>query len=184
VRNPFDWNYLTEVPRSDNIFGPFSIAYLVLFTLGLLATVIVNNRVWRIFPTHRLHRQTLEKIMYRAMWGWITGLSFFVFRFFGLNLLGIRLWEYVCLLAALGCVGFTYWWLRTQYPPRVEAFRKEQRRRTYLRPGSAGAMALAANTRSGATTRGSASARTDRQDRLDRADPANRATRATRSAKK
>lgn len=178
MRNPFDWNYLSNVPRSDEIFGPLSIAFLVLFVLGLLATVIVNNRVASIFPTHRLHRETLQKITYRAMWGWITGLIFFTFRFFGLNLLGMRLWQYVSVLAVLGFVAFTVWWLRTKYPPRVAAWRKEQRRRAFLRPGSPAALALTSNTRSGTV------ARAARQTRLDEVDPANRAARPTRPARK
>ena len=170
MRNPFDWNYLTEVPISDEIFGPFSIAFLVLFTAGLVLTYLAPRWAAGEFAHHRLHRDTVDRIASRAMWGWITGLLFFLCRFFGLNLLGWRLWLYVSLFAALGCIAYTYWWLRTKYPVRVEAYRKEQRRRAYLRPGSAAALALAANTRSGSAS----ATREGRQERLDRADPQNR----------
>jgi hypothetical protein len=169
VRNPLSWDYLTDVPIRDLIWGPLAIAFLVFFGLGLIVTVIINNRTRDIFPDHRLHRETLHKITYRAMWGWITGLAFFLFRLMGLNFLGWRLWEYVCVLGALAGIGYTFWWLRTKYPARVERFTKEQRRRAYLRPGSAGAAVLASTS-----TRGDAASRADRQKRLDRADPANR----------
>lgn len=168
MRNPLSLDYLTEVPARDQIWGPLAIAFLAFFALGLLATVIVNNRTRRIFPDNRLHRETLHKITYRAMWGWVTGLVFFGCRVLGLNFLGWRLWEYISLIAAFGCMGYTLWWLRAKYPARVEKFRKEQRRKAYLRPGSAAAIALSQ------TTRGDVSARADRQKRLDRADPANR----------
>lgn len=167
VRNPLDWNYLTEVPLSDQIWGPLSIAYLVLFIVGLVATLFAGNWAERTFPNHRLHRETVQRISSRATWGWIVGLTFFVCRFFGLNFLGWRLWLYVSLLAAIGFAAYTVWWLRTKYPPRVAAFRKEQRRRAYMRPGSAAALALAANTRTGST-------REERQQRVERADAANR----------
>ncbi len=169
MQNPFSWDYLTNVPARDQIFGPLAITDLALFLLGLLATVLINNRTRRLFPDNRLHRETLHKITYRAMWGWVTGLIFFGCRVLGLNFLGWRLWEYVCLLGALVGIGYTVWWLRTTYPARVEQFRKEQRRKAYLRPGSAAALALSH------TTRGDVGAKADRQKRLDRADPANRA---------
>ncbi len=169
VRNPLSWDYLTEVPFRDEIWGPLAIAFLAVFALGLLVTVVANNRARQIFPNHRLHRETLHKITYRAMWGWVTGLAFFGFRLMGLNFLGWRLWEYVSALAALGCIAYTAWWLRAKYPARVAAFEKERRRRAYLRPGSAAAVAL-----SSTGTRGDAASRADRQDRLNRADPTNR----------
>ncbi len=170
MQNPFSWDYLTNVPARDQIFGPLAITYLAFFLLGLLATVLINNRnqTRRIFPDNRLHRETLHKITYRAMWGWVTGLIFFGCRVLGLNFLGWRLWEYVCLLGAFVGIGYTVWWLRAKYPARVAKFRKEQRRKAYLRPGSAAALALANSTR------GDVAANTDRQKRLDRADPANR----------
>jgi len=168
VQNPLSWDYLTNVPTRDQIFGPLAITYLAIFALGLLVTVLVNNQVRRIFPNDRLHRETLHKITYRAMWGWVTGLIFFGCRVLGLNFLGWRLWEYVCMVAALACIAYTAWWLRVKYPARVTKFRKEQRRKAYLRPGSAAAFALTN------TTRGDVGAKADRQKRLDRADPANR----------
>ncbi len=72
------------------------------------------------------------------------------------------------MVAALACIAYTAWWLRVKYPARVTKFRKEQRRKAYLRPGSAAAFALTN------TTRGDVGAKADRQKRLDRADPANR----------
>ncbi|GEM_PF-491998 len=168
MRNPLSWNYLTNVPARDQILGPLAIAYLAFFALGLLMTVIVNNQTRRIFPNDRLHRETLHKITYRAMWGWATGLVFFGCRVLGLNFLGWRLWEYVCFVAALACIAYAAWWLRAKYPARVRKFRKEQRRKAYLRPGSAAALALSN------ATRGDVAAKADRQKRLDRADPTNR----------
>lgn len=168
MQNPLSWDYLTDVPARDRIFGPLSIVFLAIFVLGLLATVVVNNRVRNIFPTHRLHRETLHKITYRAMWAWVVGLIFFGCRVLGLNLLGWRLWEYVSLLGMIAFVGYALYWLRVKYPPVVAKFQKEQRRRAYLRPGSAAALALT-SSKSGA-----AASRADRQSRLDRADPTNR----------
>ena len=168
MRNPLSWNYLTDVPARDQIWGPLAIAYLAFLVLGLLVTVMINNRTRQIFPDHRLDRETLHKITYRAMWAWATGLVFFGCRVLGLNFLGWRLWEYVCFAAMLGLMGFTFWWLRMKYPAHVAKFRKEQRRKAYLRPGSGAAVALSN------VTRGDAASRADRQKRLDRSDPANR----------
>jgi hypothetical protein len=170
VRNPLSLNYLTEVPTRDQIWGPLAITFLAFFVLGLLATVIINNRTRQIFPNNRLHRETLHTITYRAMWGWVTGLVFFGCRVLGLNFLGWRLWEYASFAAAFVGMGYTAWWLRVKYPVRLEKFRKEQRRKAYLRPGSAAAVALSN------TTRGDVTSKADRQKRLDRADPTNRPT--------
>ncbi len=168
MRNPFSWNYLTDVPARDQIWGPLAITYLALFALGLLVTVVINNRTRQFFPNNRLHREMLHKITYRAMWGWITGLVFFGCRVLGLNFLGWRFWEYTCFVAMLAVIGYTAWWLRAKYPPQVAKFQREQRRRAYLRPGSAAASALTSNTR------GDVGSRADRQKRLDRADRDNR----------
>lgn len=174
--NPFSWDYLSGVPARDQILDPFAIAFLAFFGLGLLVTVLINNRTRKIFPDNRLHRETLHKITYRAMWGWVTGLVFFGCRVLGLNFLGWRLWQYVCVLAALAGMAYTAWWLRARYPARVARFRKEQRRKAYLRPGSPAAIALSN------VTRGDASSRADRQKRLDRADPTNRPDRRPQKA--
>ncbi len=171
------WNYLSSVPSSEQTWNPWTIFFLAFFTVGLIATVVLNNSVNRIFGEHRLHRTTLHKITYRAMWGWMVGLAFFVCRYVGLNFLGWELWLYVSMIAALALMGYTLWWLRVKYPPRVAAYRKEQRRRAYLRPGSAAAAALTSNTRSGTT------ARAEREQRLERADPANRANRRAAAKK-
>ena len=41
--NPFDWDYLKTVPGPNEVFGPLSIAYLVLFIVGLIVSIVVYN---------------------------------------------------------------------------------------------------------------------------------------------
>jgi hypothetical protein len=41
--NPFDWDYLTTPPASDDVLDVFSIIYLVVFLAGFVASAYVGS---------------------------------------------------------------------------------------------------------------------------------------------
>src|SRR6478752_5193858 len=83
--NPFSRHYLSTVPGSGEVFGPFAIIFAFVFAIGFLACVIVyNGRGRSLFPNQVIFR------MARKWGGWgvcVFGLGLF---FFGIRALQIN----------------------------------------------------------------------------------------------
>lgn len=137
MENPFAWEYITTVPKGMAAYGPFALAYLAVFALGLGASILLGRALARRFRDHALHRRLAERAMQIAGWICGAGLLFFGFRALELPLLGMRLWLYLSVLALLVAagLGLWYWWAR--YPAELGRYRQEQARRQYLRAGAA-----------------------------------------------
>lgn len=136
MMNPFDWNYLTQVPKSLEAYGPLAIAYVVLFALGLIGALLLGRALDRRFRDHALHRRLARQATRIAAWVFAAGLVFFGFRALELPFLGMRLWLYLCVLAVAVMVVLGAWYWRVRYPAELARYQQEQTRRQYLRPGA------------------------------------------------
>lgn len=136
MTNPFDWSYLTQVPRSWSAYGPFAIAYLVVFATGLIASIGLGRWIERRFRDHALHRRLAARARQIASWLFGVGFTFFVLRALELPFVGMRLWLYLSVLALVVGLGLAVWYWRVVYPAELANFTADQARQRYLRPPS------------------------------------------------
>jgi hypothetical protein len=143
--NPFDWDYLKTVPGPNEVFGPLSIAYLVLFIVGLIVSIVVYNG-WakKRFPDPVFHRLARK-------WAGIAivifglGLFFFLMRWLQINPFGFarRYWLWLTLLSLVVLVGYAIWDYKTHYPALTAQYDEQQRRKSFSRAsGQSGASAV------------------------------------------
>jgi hypothetical protein len=138
--NPFDWDYLKTVPGPNEVFGPFSIAYLLLFVVGLVASIVVYNG-WakKRFKDPMLHRLARK-------WAGIAivifglGLFFFLIRWLQINPFGFarRYWLWLTLVALVVLVVYAIWDYRTHYPALKAQYDEQQRRRSFSKASGQG----------------------------------------------
>lgn len=143
--NPFNWDYLKTVPGPNEVFGPFSIAYLILFIVGLvLSVVIYNGWAKQRFSDPVLHRMARK-------WAGIgivifgLGLFFFLIRWLQINPFGFarRYWLWLTLVALVVLAVYAIWDYRTHYPALKAQYDEQQRRRSFSRAsGHSGASAV------------------------------------------
>jgi hypothetical protein len=137
MTNPFDWEYLTKVPKALEAYGPFAIAYVAVFGLGLVAALLLGRWFDRRFREHALHRRLARRATQIAAWIFGVGLTFFAFRALELPFLGMRLWLYLSVLAVLAAIGLGIWYWLARYPAELARYEQEQARQQYLRAGPA-----------------------------------------------
>ena len=145
--NPFSWDYLTTVPGTNEVFGPFAIVFLVLFGLGFLAALFFYNDGARRYGTHSFKRKTIRRGSSIAMTVFGIGLFFFAIRVLQINPFGfgMRLWLWLSLVAAVGMLMYFMYYLRTAYRQGLRAYEERRRKQHVLRPA-----AVIAGGRSGA----------------------------------
>jgi len=144
--NPFSWDYMRTVPGPDEVFGTFSIAYLIFFIAGFIVSIVVYNgwaKQW--FDDPVLHRMARK-------WAGIAivifglGLFFFLIRWLQINPFGFarRFWLWLTLLAIIVLIVYAIWDYKTHYPALKAQYDEQQRRRQFARSsGHAGASAVA-----------------------------------------
>lgn len=104
--NPFSWDYMTTVPGPNEVWGTFSIIYVVLFLVVLIASIaILADWARPLFSDVVLFRMAKRW----ANWGLgisIVALMFFVVRWLQINpfSFGMRLWMWLSLAALLALV--------------------------------------------------------------------------------
>jgi len=136
MQNPFNWGYLTASINKTPTWGPFSIAFVTIFGVGLLAALICYNDVFRHFrkkrPLYNLIRQGTSILMLI----FVIGLGFFVFRYLRVSAfyLSLRLWLYLCFLAFIAYGTYFAYQLFTVYPAQVRAEEALRLKKRYLAP--------------------------------------------------
>jgi magnesium-transporting ATPase (P-type) len=150
--NPFDWGYLKTVPGPNEVFGPFSIAYLVLFVVGLILSIVIyNGRAKKRFSDPVIHRLARK-------WAGIAivifgiGLFFFVIRWLQINPFGFarRYWLWLTLIALVVLVVYAVWDYKTNYPALKAQYDEQQRRKSFARTsGLGGASPVSRSSSSG-----------------------------------
>lgn len=133
--NPFNWDYLKTIPGPDEVFGPFSVAYLILFVAGfILSIVIYNGWAKQRFGDPVLHRMARK-------WAGIAivifglGLFFFLMRWLQINPFGFarRYWLWLTLLSLLVLLGYAIWDYKTHYPALKAQYDEQLARRSFSR---------------------------------------------------
>ncbi|MEJ7761198.1 MAG: hypothetical protein WKF80_00220 [Thermomicrobiales bacterium] len=138
--NPFSWDYQTTVPGPDDVFGPFSTAYLILFAIGLVASIVVYNDGARRFFRNGLQRRFAQRASGYAMIIFGMGLFFFLIRWLQINpfTFGARIWLYLSFLSLIGFALAVANYLRTDYPAEREAYESRKTRQHYLKTHPSG----------------------------------------------
>ncbi len=127
----FDPGELFKVPFENEIVGPLSITYLIVFIAGFLTAAALYFRPPSRLRGHGLRLRLSRRIAQSLMWAFGTGLVFFLFRVLGLPGLGWRIWLYVTALAVLAVIGYFVYYLRAKFPAQLAAYDAQQLKRQY-----------------------------------------------------
>jgi hypothetical protein len=131
--SPFSWDYLTTVPGPNEVFGPFAVAFLILFAAGfILSIVIYNDWARRWFKDPVLHRMAKR-------WAGIgliifsLGLFFFLIRWLQINPfdLGMRIWLWLSQLSLLALVAYMIYDYKAHYAAARAAYEDRVQQRLY-----------------------------------------------------
>lgn len=137
--------YLTATPGAGETVGPFSFLYLILFSVGFLVACYYYYRPWQPPVGRIFRRRSVRKATTIAMWVFGVGLFFLGIRLLQINPFGfgMRLWMYLCFLAALVMFGVFAWETRkallnprptaTMVRDRTAAYRQQPPRRPVKR---------------------------------------------------
>jgi hypothetical protein len=133
VDNPFSWDYLTAPISETPTFGPFSIAYLVLFSFVFLASAFLHADAPRRFSDHRLNRDIVQRFTSWMMWASAIALVFLGIRALRTPFLSLekRIWMYLSFVAFLILVAYIVRYVRTVYPAKLAAFERSRERRAW-----------------------------------------------------
>ena len=137
MTNPIDWTYLTRVPKGIEAYGPFAIAFVAVFAIGLIASLVLGRWLTRHFRDHALHRRMTRVASQVAAWIFGVGLTFFALRALEMPLLGMRLWLWLCVLALVIALGLAVAYRLLRYPAALAAYEHELARAQYLKSAPA-----------------------------------------------
>ena len=141
MTNPFSWDYLTTPVSETAIWGPFSIAYVLFFAVGLFLAMFFNYDAPKRLENNPLLLRTIQRGVMIAIPVFSLGLLFFIFRFLQISAwgLGMRIWLYFFLLVALLMLAYFWYYIRKVYPKLAAAEEAEKQRLEYLkRPAHGG----------------------------------------------
>lgn len=134
MTNPFSWDYLTAPVGETAVWGPFSIAYLLFFAVGMLITIFFAYDAPQRLSDRPLLRRTIQRGTWIAFPIFGLGLLFFLFRVLEISALGLhmRIWLYIFALAALAMIVYFWYYIRAIYPRHVAAEQIEEQKRAYI----------------------------------------------------
>jgi hypothetical protein len=141
VSNPFSWDYLTASVNEMAVWGPFSIAYALVFALGLFVAVYLNWDSHSRLKDRPLLYRTVQRGTWIAIVVFGIGLFFLLIRILQVSALNLhwRLWMYLSVLAAVLMFAYFWYYARTVYPRLVAAEEADARKREYIeRPAHGG----------------------------------------------
>jgi hypothetical protein len=144
VRNPFSWDYLTAPVWETPVWGPFSIAFLAVFGVGFITAMFFYYDSQKRLGQNPILLRVVQRGTIIAMSVFGVGLFFFLMRFLQVSAIGLhmRLWLYLCALAAIIMLASFWYYVRRVYPARIAEYEVAQRKREYLsRPARGSAAA-------------------------------------------
>jgi hypothetical protein len=128
----FDPRKLTQVPFQDEIIGPLSIIFLIVFSAGFVAALALALRPPARIKAHPLYLRLVQRFANAFAWVFGIGLVLFGFRALGVpQFLAIRLWLYLAALAALALAVYVFYYWRARFPAQLEAYNAQQLKRQY-----------------------------------------------------
>ncbi|TVR76419.1 MAG: hypothetical protein EA415_01190 [Sphaerobacteraceae bacterium] len=135
MSNPFSWDYLTTPVSETAIWGPFSVAYLLVFATGLFLAIFFANDAPKRLKNQRLLLQTIQRATLIAIPVFSLGLLFFVFRILQISAwgLGMRVWLYIMAIIAGIMIIYFWYYIRTVYPKMAAADEAEKQKEAYIR---------------------------------------------------
>ncbi len=136
MQNPVSWSYLTAPINKTPTWGPFSIAFVAIFAVGLVATLIMYNDLFRFLRKNHLLYDAIRRISGILMPIFFLGLFFFLFRYLRVSAfyLSLRLWLYLCFLGMVATLGYFAYFMTSVYPEQVKAEQREKMKQRYLAP--------------------------------------------------
>jgi threonine/homoserine/homoserine lactone efflux protein len=145
MSNPLSWGYMTTPPGPGKVFDTFGIAFLIVFGLGFLVSLILTNDGARSFVKHPVARRVIRRFAGIGVTIFGAGLFFFGIRILEINpfTFGLPIWLWLCVLAALVMLLYFVYYARRVYPSQRQAYERHQVKQRYLRP-TAGAGTLRA----------------------------------------
>jgi hypothetical protein len=141
VSNPFSWDYLTTPVSETAVWGPFSIAYLLVFATGLFLAIFFSQDAPKRLEGRQLLLRTVQRGTMIAIPVFSLGLLFFVFRILQISAwgLGMRVWLYLWALVAVLMVAYFWYYIRTIYPRLAAEEEAEAQKLAYIkRPAHGG----------------------------------------------
>jgi hypothetical protein len=139
MQNPFSWGYLSAPLFKTPTWGPFSIAFVALFGVGLISTLILYNGWIRPIRRNNLLDAIVRRYSGILIPIFALGLFFFAFRLLRVSAFNLymRGWIYACFLAAVVVIAYFAFVVTTQYPRQVAARKAKQTKQRYLAPSPA-----------------------------------------------
>jgi hypothetical protein len=136
MQNPLDWGYLTAPIFKTPTWGPFSIAFVAIFSVGLVATIVLYNDLFRRMRRHRLLYDAIRRYSAILMPIFAIGLIFFVFRVLRVSAfyLYMRIWIYLAFVAAVAVAAYFIYYVTTEYPRQASALKAAEIKKRYLVP--------------------------------------------------
>ena len=111
-----DWDYLTSVPRPDQVFTPFSAIFLLVCAIGLVAGYVLYARPEIMWSRHLLRVRTARRWGSILLWIFSLGILFFLISWLQINpfTLGERIWLYLTAIAAIVAVALLLLEIRSE----------------------------------------------------------------------
>ena len=138
--NPFSWDYMTAPLREVPTFGPFSLAFFILFvSTFVVSAALYATGGWR-FATNQIMRDGISKASQIMMWLTGVGLFFFSWRLMRIDFgtLYMRFWSYLFMVLYVAAIGYFIYWYRTTYQSHMAEIDSEKMRREYNPHGQTG----------------------------------------------
>jgi hypothetical protein len=133
VENPLSWDYLTAPLREVPTFGPFSLAFFVLFGMTFAFCGFLYYTSGSRFAKNQVLRNAIRVGAQIMMWLTGIGLFFFSWRMMRIDFatLYMRFWTYLFLILYVGTLGYFVFWFRTAYRRQMDAIERSRLRREY-----------------------------------------------------
>ena len=148
MQNPLDWGYLTAPLFKTPTWGPFSIAFVAIFGVGLISTIILYNGWLRPVRRNVLLDSIVRRYSAILIPIFAIGLFFFAFRLLRVSAFNLymRAWIYACFLVAVAVIAYFVYFVTREYPRRVASRNAQLTKQRYLAP-SPSASSISRNQR-------------------------------------